>query len=184
MLYKDVHVHNFISEVERNLKTIPLLCCKLAMEQHPLSFKWLLFIFLICSTYVITASATHSFMIPRLSLVSRWETTLHDRRALLANYSEDIKTFYYKQTLDHFNYRPQSYQTFQQRYLINFKYWGGANSSAPIFAYLGAEAPIDSSPAGIGFLTDNAASFNALIVYIEVLQRTAFFYITVMLYSQ
>ena len=150
-----------------------------AMEQHPLAFKWLLFIFLICSTYL---TSTHSLMIPRLSPLAEWETTLHDPAALRA--IDDVKTFYYKQTLDHFNYRPQSYQTFQQRYLINFKYWGGANSSAPIFAYLGAEAPIDSSPAGIGFLTDNAASFNALIVYIEVLQRTAFFYNTVMLYSQ
>ena len=145
------------------------------MEQHPLAFKWLLFIFLICSTCPINASATHSFMIPRLNPVSRWETTLHDRRALLANYSEDIKTFYYKQTLDHFNYGPQSYQTFQQRYLINSKYWGGANSSAPIFAYLGAEAPIDSSPTSAGFLKDNAASFNALLVYIEVLHRNAIF---------
>ncbi|KAK1587008.1 hypothetical protein Q3G72_008510 [Acer saccharum] len=30
-----------------------------------------------------------------------------------------------------------------QRYVINFKYWGGANANAPIFAYLGAEAPLD-----------------------------------------
>lgn len=63
--------------------------------------------------------------------------------------------------------RPESYTTFPQRYIINFKYWGGANSSAPIFAYLGAEAPIDDDLNVIGFLTDNAIQFNALLVYIE-----------------
>ncbi|KAF2310037.1 hypothetical protein GH714_006264 [Hevea brasiliensis] len=81
--------------------------------------------------------------------------------------SEDFQTIYYDQTLDHFNYRPESYTTFKQRYVINFKYWGGANASAPIFAYLGAEAPIDEDLAGIGFLTENAAQFSALVVFIE-----------------
>ncbi|KAK0603834.1 hypothetical protein LWI29_009143 [Acer saccharum] len=38
---------------------------------------------------------------------------------------------------------------------------------APILAYLGAEAPLDGDIAGIGFLTDNAVRFNALLVYIE-----------------
>ncbi|TKY48588.1 Lysosomal Pro-X carboxypeptidase [Spatholobus suberectus] len=116
------------------------------------------------STYL---TASHSLKIPRLSPIAEWETTLHNRATLVATDAENIKTFYYKQVLDHFNYRPESYKTFHQRYLINFKYWGGANSSAPIFAYLGAESPIDDSPQGIGFLTDNAASFNALLVYIE-----------------
>ncbi|KAF2310045.1 hypothetical protein GH714_006309 [Hevea brasiliensis] len=81
--------------------------------------------------------------------------------------SEDFQTIYYDQTLDHFNYRPESYTTFKQRYVINFKYWGGDNASAPIFAYLGAEAPIDEDLAGIGFLTENAAQFSALVVFIE-----------------
>ncbi|KAL1345520.1 hypothetical protein HN51_019248 [Arachis hypogaea] len=126
-------------------------------KQHPLiilAFNMLLFfmIFLVCSTYSLT--------IPRLSPIAEWEKTTAD------DYS-DVKTFYYNQTLDHFNYNPQSYQIFQQRYLINFRYWGGANSNAPIFALLGAEEPIDSSPRVIGFLTDNAASFSALILYIE-----------------
>lgn len=85
-----------------------------------------------------------------------------------ASMSDDFQTFYYTQTLDHFNYRPESYTTFKQRYLINFKYWGGANVSAPIFAYLGAEAPIDNDLASIGFLTENAAQFGALVVFIEV----------------
>ncbi|XVE79346.1 hypothetical protein DITRI_Ditri14bG0050900 [Diplodiscus trichospermus] len=81
--------------------------------------------------------------------------------------SKDIQTFYYPQTLDHFNYRPESYTTFQQRYMMNFKYWGGASASAPILVYFGAESSLDGAPAAIGFLNDNAIRFNALLVYIE-----------------
>ncbi|KAH7836337.1 hypothetical protein Vadar_000047 [Vaccinium darrowii] len=80
---------------------------------------------------------------------------------------EDYETFFYPQTLDHFNYQPESYATFRQRYVINSKYWGGANESAPIFVYLGDEAPLDGQPEGIGFLLDNAPHFKALLVYIE-----------------
>ncbi|KAG4129534.1 hypothetical protein ERO13_D09G086800v2 [Gossypium hirsutum] len=81
--------------------------------------------------------------------------------------SDDLQPFYYRQTLDHFNYQPQSYATFQQRYVMNFKYWGGANNNAPILAYLGAESPLDGDLTVIGFLNDSAVSFNALLVYIE-----------------
>ena len=138
------------------------------MEHHPLFFQRLLLIFLMY--YSTCFTSTHSVKIPRLSPIHKWDTSLHHPATSDAKtYTDNIKTFYYKQVLDHFNYRPQSYKTFHQRYLINFKYWGGANSSAPIFAYLGAEQSIDDSPQVIGFLTDNAASFNALLVYIEVL---------------
>ena len=82
--------------------------------------------------------------------------------------SDDLETYFYNQTLDHFNYNPESYATFQQRYVINSKYWGGSNSSSPILVYFGAEAPLDGDLAVIGFLDDNAAIFNALLVYIEV----------------
>jgi len=71
--------------------------------------------------------------------------------------------------LDHFNYRPESYTTFDQRYMINFKHWGGAKSNAPIFVYFGAEAPLDGYPDYIGFMNENSATFKALLVYIEVL---------------
>ncbi|KAF8009532.1 hypothetical protein BT93_J0517 [Corymbia citriodora subsp. variegata] len=87
--------------------------------------------------------------------------------AVSASITDDVETFFFNQTLDHFNYRPESYTTFQQRYLIDSRYWGGANSSAPIFVYLGAESPIDGSPTSIGFLRDNAPQFKALLVYIE-----------------
>ncbi|MFQ6631552.1 hypothetical protein Gotur_009182, partial [Gossypium turneri] len=61
--------------------------------------------------------------------------------------SDDLQTFYYRQTLDHFNYQP--------------------NNNAPIFAYLGAESPLDGDLTVIGFVNDSAVSFNALLVYIE-----------------
>ncbi|XP_027927413.1 lysosomal Pro-X carboxypeptidase-like isoform X2 [Vigna unguiculata] len=133
------------------------------MEHHfSFLFQFFLFIFL---TYF---TSINSVKIPRLSSIPTWDTSLHHPATLDAKTSTDkINTFYYKQVLDHFNYRPQSYRTFQQRYLINFKYWGGANSSAPILAFFGAEEAIDHSPEGIAFLTDNAASLNALLVYIE-----------------
>ncbi|CAK7353944.1 unnamed protein product [Dovyalis caffra] len=81
---------------------------------------------------------------------------------------QNLQTFYYNQTLDHFNYRPESFGVFQQRYVINSQYWGGPNSNAPIFVYFGAEAPLDGDLAGIGTLKENAPSFRALQVYIEV----------------
>ncbi|XP_019177115.1 PREDICTED: lysosomal Pro-X carboxypeptidase-like isoform X1 [Ipomoea nil] len=79
----------------------------------------------------------------------------------------EFKTYYYNQTLDHFNYAPQSYATFSQRYIVNSKYWGGAQNSSPIFAWLGLESPIDRDPLGAVFLTHNAPRFKALLVYIE-----------------
>ncbi|KAK3205852.1 hypothetical protein Dsin_019898 [Dipteronia sinensis] len=124
----------------------------------------LLFIFLMI--FFNSATATR-FNIPRLSPIGGTILQELSGTVLQSHHSEHYKTFYYKQTLDHFNYRPESYSTFRQRYVINFKYWGGANASAPIFAYLGAEAPLDGDITAIGFLTDNAARFNALLVYIE-----------------
>ncbi|MED6143828.1 hypothetical protein PIB30_009639 [Stylosanthes scabra] len=132
-------------------------------EQKP---TLIFFIIITISTYLIT-STQQLRVIPRLSPIAEWETLFASLDDSSSSSDDDVKTFYYNQTLDHFNYRPESYETFEQRYLMNFKYWGGANSSAPIFAYLGAEAPIDGSPQGLGFITDNAASFNALLVYIE-----------------
>lgn len=132
------------------------------MNSSMLSAQWLLPIFIVVS---ISVTATSS-KIPRLSPVRG--TILLDPEILSAPISEDFQTFFYTQTLDHFNYRPESYSNFQQRYVINFKYWGGSNSNAPIFAYLGAEAPLDGDLPIIGFLPDNALRFKALLVYIEV----------------
>lgn len=90
------------------------------------------------------------------------------RRSLSSQSYSELQSFYYSQTLDHFNYRPDSYQTFQQRYFINSQYWGGANTSSPIFAYLGAETDVTLNIPAIGFIDDLAARFKGLLLYMEV----------------
>ncbi|XP_042955129.1 lysosomal Pro-X carboxypeptidase-like isoform X3 [Carya illinoinensis] len=157
---------NYILLGLRLLKQTPL--SKDIMKYPISSLQWLpLIFFLIISTSVLssTTTATTLFEIPRLSPLGG---ILQDPETVFsANVSDDFETFYYNQTLDHFNYMPESYSTFQQKYVINSKYWDGANRSAPILAYLGAEAPLDGDLRIIGFLTDNAAEFKALLVYIE-----------------
>ncbi|XP_019052915.1 PREDICTED: lysosomal Pro-X carboxypeptidase-like [Nelumbo nucifera] len=103
---------------------------------------------------------------PRLGVIRDTTEVLRGRVAQ-SSIPSDFKTYFYTQTLDHFNYRPESYTTFQQRYAINSKYWGGGMSGAPIFVYLGEETSMDTDLSAIGFLTDHAPQFNALIVYIE-----------------
>ncbi|KAF8034747.1 hypothetical protein BT93_C0913 [Corymbia citriodora subsp. variegata] len=122
---------------------------------------------LIVSFILFTTSISgHQLYTPTLSL--HREDILRDPGWAISDpITNDFQTFFFNQTLDHFNYRPESYTTFKQRYFINSNYWGGANSSAPIFVYLGAESPLDRAPTVIGFLTDNAAQFKALLVYIE-----------------
>nr|GMC86224.1 lysosomal Pro-X carboxypeptidase-like [Ipomoea batatas] len=82
-----------------------------------------------------------------------------------ANQLYDTK--YFTQILDHFTFTPQSYQTFQQRYLINDRYWGGAKNMAPIFVYMGGEGDIESFAQNTGFMFDIAPHFNALLLFIE-----------------
>lgn len=132
---------------------------------HP--FQWLSLFFLVLLMISVCVSA---FNIPRLGTFPR-RTKEREPQTTMSSSTfpeEDLKTFYYTQRLDHFNYRPDSYTTFQQRYMVNFKYWGGSKSNAPIFAFLGAEEPVDEDIYYVGFLRDNAPHFNALIVYIEV----------------
>lgn len=130
-----------------------------------MALSWLSLIILSISS--ASPVCAQRFDFPRLSL--QREKVLRDpERRVQASVIDDFKTFFFNQTLDHFNYRPESYTTFQQRYLVNSKHWGGANSSAPIFIYLGAEDPIDEDLMVIGFLIENAAEFKALLVYIEV----------------
>ena len=128
------------------------------MKPHIGSFQWLVLISLIVSTAC-------SLNIPRLSATRGARIA----QGLPASDPFELETFYYTQTLDHFNFRYDSFATFQQRYLINFKHWGGSKTSAPIFAYLGAEEPVDRGLSFIGFLPDNAKKFQALQIYIEVI---------------
>lgn len=112
------------------------------------------------------SASVFAYNMPRLG--TQRKTTQHEPQTTSSiSNLEDLKTYYYTQTLDHFNYRPDSYTTFKQRYVINSRYWGGANASAPIFAYLGAEESLDDDLPIIGFLSDNAPKFKALQVYIE-----------------
>ena len=120
-------------------------------------FVWLPLILFIQS---INFTPRHSLEIPRLFPFPQ--------NTLVSIDTQYTKTFYYKQVLDHFNYRPESYTTFDQRYVINFKHWGGAKSNASIFVYFGAEAPLDGYVDNIGFMNENSATFKALLVYIEV----------------
>ncbi|KAI6670082.1 hypothetical protein NL676_004967 [Syzygium grande] len=119
------------------------------------------------SACVATGKSLNGLYIPKLGVIRR--TFIQDPTwAVRASVPlEDFQTFFYNQTLDHFNYRPESYTAFKQRYVINSKYWGGANASAPIFVCLGGEGPIDDDITGNGFMTDNAAQFRALLVNVE-----------------
>ncbi|KAF8009591.1 hypothetical protein BT93_J0565 [Corymbia citriodora subsp. variegata] len=125
----------------------------------------LLIILILFSVCVATGKNLNGYHIPKLGVLRR--TVIQDPTRVVRafNLSEDFQTLFYNQTLDHFNYRPESYTLFKQKYVVNFKYWGGSNASAPIFAYLGAEEPIDRDIGG--FELDNAAQFRALLVYIE-----------------
>ncbi|KAK8582235.1 hypothetical protein V6N13_145217 [Hibiscus sabdariffa] len=122
----------------------------------------LLLFSLICVPYV---SGTH-FSFPRLGALRR-TIRIRPEAESISSVSKDFKTIFYSQTLDHFNYKPESFTSFPQRYVINSKYWGGPNTSSPILVYFGAEESLDYDLFGIGFLRDNAPRFKALQVYIE-----------------
>lgn len=123
---------------------------------------WLPWLLLLLSTKSVVSTK-----IPRLGVHGGLNARNPGSNQALAA-AEEFQTFYYHQTLDHFNYRPESYKTFRQRYIMSFKHWRGANASAPILAYLGEESSLDADIGSIGFLTENAARFGALLVYIEV----------------
>ncbi|KAF5822720.1 putative lysosomal Pro-Xaa carboxypeptidase [Helianthus annuus] len=123
-------------------------------------FQWLL-LFLVTLTPTIIGAPNKT---PPLSPVN---PSLRGHTDVFATSSNDFETFFYNQTLDHFNFKPESYATFQQRYIINSKWWGGASKNAPILVYLGAEGPIDDDVTVLGFLTENAPRFKALVVFLE-----------------
>lgn len=92
---------------------------------------------------------------------------IRPEQLLLSTKNQLYKTNYFTQILDHFNYNPKSYQTFQQRYLINDTYWGGADKNAPIFVYTGNEGEIEWFAQNTGFMFETAPHFKALLVFIE-----------------
>nr|GEX14067.1 lysosomal Pro-X carboxypeptidase-like [Tanacetum cinerariifolium] len=84
------------------------------------------------------------------------------------NESQEYQVYNYTQTLDHFNFRPESYTTFQQRYVIFPKHWGGHANNSPIFLYAGDETSImNDVNYDNGFERVIASRFNGLLIYIE-----------------
>ncbi|CAI0452733.1 unnamed protein product [Linum tenue] len=116
---------------------------------------------------LLTAAATaSSFKVPRLSIYDPRHHLAGGQTSTLTAAAEGFEPHFYNQTLDHFNYLPESYLTFRQRYFANSKHWGGPG--APIFVYLGAEAAFPHNfSGGKSFLIEIAPSFNALLMYIE-----------------
>eukprot|EP00794_Sanderia_malayensis_P007162 gene7162-7969_t len=72
-------------------------------------------------------------------------------------------TYYYKQTLDHFNFLGAD-KTFSQRYLVNKQFW---KTGGPIFFYTGNEGDIEWFCKNTGFMWDIAPEFNAMLVFAE-----------------
>lgn len=116
------------------------------------------------SLLLLPFSLSHGFFFLPVLEPSR----ISKRNSLQKRSSHGYETKYFSQILDHFNYHPESYITFKQRYLINGDYWGGAAKSSPIFVYTGNEGPIDVFADNTGFIFDIAPAFGALIVFIEV----------------
>ncbi|CAN6840772.1 unnamed protein product [Brassica oleracea var. botrytis] len=122
------------------------------------------FVFTILSPYFV--SLTHS-KVARLGI----STTTRPTETVFASAdNSDLNFFYYHQNLDHSTFTPKSYQTFRQRYVINAKHWAGSKANAPILAFLGEEASIESD-LYVSFFQDNGPRLKALLVYVEVCHR-------------
>ncbi|KAM3685275.1 hypothetical protein ACJW31_11G105500 [Castanea mollissima] len=125
---------------------------------------------LLIFVFFITLTCASQPRKPRLTVLggrNKDRNGVHRPSLIASDSNNDYQTFYYDQTLDHFNYQPISYTTFQQRYVVNFKHWRGARVGAPIFAYMGEEASIDDDVGHIGFMPENSRKFGALELYIE-----------------
>ena len=84
---------------------------------------WLPLLLLLCFSTSISSAVYHPHKIPRLSPIRRTNLRDPDDTPTKASLSEDFKSYFYEQTLDHFNYNPQSYTKFNQSYVINSKFW-------------------------------------------------------------
>lgn len=142
-------------------------------NNNPLLILLITFYFLSSSAIIITNVSAKSYKIPFRE---------HPSSSAADNYNfpsssalDDFQTYFYEQTLDHFNYGSESYLTFEQKYMINTKYW---NVGRPIFVHLGAEAPLNTTSFGnVGFLNyDLAPRFHALLVFIEVILTYIYIY--------
>lgn len=108
----------------------------------------------------------HRQDLPDVLLSLAKEETRHSRHSNITTYT----THFFQQTLDHFNYRPESYLLFNQKYLMNREFWDNDphHPTGPIFVYTGNEGDIGWFADNTGFLPDIAPRFRALLVFIEV----------------
>ncbi|XP_031127438.1 lysosomal Pro-X carboxypeptidase-like [Ipomoea triloba] len=129
----------------------------------------MLFLLLILSYFAISLAKTTPTTFPFSTIINLQQKGFSSGYSTKTtdNNNQLYDTKYFTQILDHFTFTPQSYQTFQQRYLINDTYWGGAKKKAPIFVYMGGEADVELSAQNTGFMFDYAPNFNALLVFIE-----------------
>nr|XP_043622626.1 lysosomal Pro-X carboxypeptidase-like [Erigeron canadensis] len=113
----------------------------------------------------ITSLFGKSFRTQKLDEFSRIKTT---KGSPVSNSNSlEYNVYNYTQTLDHFNFNPDSYMTFQQRYIVVNKYWGGPTNSSPIFVYTGERVDIIEDVKYGGFPSVLASRFNALLLYVE-----------------
>ncbi|ONK57487.1 uncharacterized protein A4U43_C09F1010 [Asparagus officinalis] len=89
----------------------------------------------------------------------------HHPHSHIVNGSYHIKHF--TQNLDHFDYTPESYRTFQQRYLIDTTCWGGAKKGSPIFVFIGDQEDIQHTAGTKGYMFEINKVFKAMVVFIE-----------------
>ncbi|KAH7542071.1 hypothetical protein FEM48_Zijuj02G0034500 [Ziziphus jujuba var. spinosa] len=145
---------------------------------NPLLFPSYLLFFLLTFSASSASETEFKIKIPRLSPTGAGLTVdeLQTSSLSSSSLSADYKTFYFTQTLDHFNYRPESYTTFKQRYVINSKYWGGSKSNAPIFhRYYGKSIPFGSrkealkNPSTLGYFNSAQAiaDYAAVILHVK-----------------
>nr|GMC90387.1 lysosomal Pro-X carboxypeptidase-like [Ipomoea batatas] len=129
----------------------------------------MLFLLLILSYFAISLAKTTPTTFPFSTIINHQKgfSSGYSTKTTDDNNNQLYDTKYFTQIVDHFTFTPQSYHTFQQRYLINDTYWGGAKKMAPIFVYMGGEADIELSAQNTGFMFDYAPNFNALLVFIE-----------------
>ncbi|KAM3685278.1 hypothetical protein ACJW31_11G105600 [Castanea mollissima] len=116
---------------------------------------------------VTCASSPRSSKLGVLRGYNKESKSVYDTSLIESELNKDYQTFYYDQTLDHFNYQPVSYTTFRHKYVVNFKHWRGAKAAAPIFAYMGEESSLGGEIGYIGFMMESARRFGALELYIE-----------------
>ncbi|KAG6585994.1 Lysosomal Pro-X carboxypeptidase, partial [Cucurbita argyrosperma subsp. sororia] len=112
---------------------------------------------------LLLVSSYASAHIPRLGLQRRASRNKPQQASTL----DGLATFYYKQPLDHFNYQPQSYDTFDQRYVIDFKHWQGVNLNAPIIVGFGSEGDVEDDISFLDFPIRLASRYKAMLVYLE-----------------